>query len=252
MIENIAESINSSSNNSPSNFDQFFTATYKLSTNNIERNNYKSQLNFSCYKNMMDYSTMFSSYTHKNKNDDSDQEIKNNHINMDSDFFYINNQKNEKNTKPYKIYKKNNKIEKNNNISLMPIYDYEFHSSKKIELIDEKNINKNFVKISENGYTSKNMNLNDKECIEFFKNIKKKLKINYREILHTNTKKIPGLDISELNSTIDISKNNQQSYKPGEKKKKNNIRNDSFLNNLSFLTESDMALINNFSQNITK
>ncbi|CAD2090088.1 conserved Plasmodium protein, unknown function [Plasmodium vinckei lentum] len=256
MIESMTESMNSSCNKSPSGFEQFFTATYKLSTDNFARDKYKSKLNFSCYKNMMDYSTMFSSCTHKNKNDNSDKKIKNNHINMDSNFFYINNQKDGENTKPYKIYREDNKIEKNNSISLTPIYDYEFHSNKKIEIIDEKHINKNFEKISKNPYALKNTNLNDKECREFFKNIKKKLKINYKEILHTNIKKIPDLHISDLNSTIDISKIDQQSYKPEKKNKKNsnnnNICNDSILNNLNFLTESDMALINNFSQNVTK
>ncbi|VEV55949.1 conserved Plasmodium protein, unknown function [Plasmodium vinckei vinckei] len=268
MIESMTESMNSSGNKSSSGFEQFFTATYKLSTDNFARDKYKSKLNFSGYKNMLDYSTMFSSCTHKNKNDNSDKKIKNNHINMDSNFFYINNQKDGGNTKPYKIYREDNKIEKNNSISLTPIYDYEFHSNKKIEIIDEKHINKNLGKINENPYTLKNTNLNDKECREFFKNIKKKLKINYKEILHTNIKKIPDLHISDLSSTIDISKHDQQSYKPGKKIKKNkntnsntnnnnnndnnNICNDSILNNLNFLTESDMALINNFSQNVTK
>ncbi|SCN59540.1 conserved Plasmodium protein, unknown function [Plasmodium chabaudi adami] len=256
MIESMAESMNSSGNKSSSNFEQFFTATYKLSTDNFARDKYKSKLNLSCYKNMMDYSTIFNSCTNKNKHDNSDNKIKNNHTNLDSNFFYSNDLKDGENTKPYKIYREDNNAEKDNNISLTPIYDYEFHSNKKIEITDKKKVIKNFGKIYENLYTPKNTNFNDKECIKFFKNIKKKLKINYREILHTNIKKIPDLHISDLNSTIDISKNAQQSYKSEKNKSSNgnnnNICNDSFLNNLNFLTESDMALINNFSQNVTK
>lgn len=88
------------------------------------------------------------------------------------------------------------------------------------------------------------------KIVEYFsKNIKKQLKINYKEKVDVHKKNYnEDLTLSDLNSTMGFSKNiNSYIYDDTQR----NFQED-LVPNLNFLTQSDLNIINNLTQNFTK
>ncbi|SOV76240.1 conserved Plasmodium protein, unknown function [Plasmodium sp. gorilla clade G3] len=201
--------------------EHFFTATYNINNNSFHNEINKSRINTSYYENIHVSSNFLNNNEYKNntkENTKGDSNIK------------INN---------------NNLKKKQNNIS-----------NEKISSIFQQNVkgNKNLLKnffLDEYKEKKKSIDedINDKNCRIFFKNIKKQLKINYKEKLDIHKKKNDDdLSISDLNSTMGFSKNiNSYIYHDIQRNSQEDL-----VPNLNFLTQSDLNIINNLTQNFTK
>ncbi|SBS90855.1 conserved Plasmodium protein, unknown function [Plasmodium ovale curtisi] len=231
VSNNFSESMSNDDMMSSTLVDRFFTATYNLNRN-INKDAYKSKINLSCYENILD----------------------------DSYFIHtgVRHQHSEKNLRGilYTPFPKRENYE-NTTLNNSPLERYP-HAQRNLSG-EDTNSTGNVNGVSNVYRKHGNPGLrehadeedeNDKNCRIFFKNIKKQLKINYRETVNANGQMEKDLTISDLNSTVGMSKNWEVFNQPSEHQRK--IHRDSSLTSLNFLTHSDFAIINNFSANATK
>ncbi|SBT33776.1 conserved Plasmodium protein, unknown function [Plasmodium ovale wallikeri] len=232
VSNNFSESMSNDDMMSSTLVDRFFTATYNLNKN-INKDAYRSKINLSCYENVLD----------------------------DSYFIHtgVRHEHSEKNLGGilYTHFQKRENYE-NSTLNNSPLGSYT-HAERNNISGEDTNSTGNVNGVSNIYRKHGNPGLrehadeedeNDKNCRIFFKNIKKQLKINYRETVNANGQMGKDLTISDLNSTVGISKNWEVFNQPSEHQRK--IHRDSSLTSLNFLTHSDFAIINNFSANATK
>ncbi|SOV14030.1 conserved Plasmodium protein, unknown function [Plasmodium gaboni] len=202
--------------------EHFFTATYNINNTSFHKDINKSRINISYYENM--------------------------HVSTN---FLTNNEYNNNNTK--ENIKGNNNIKKNNKNSKKKQNNI---SNEKVSNTFQQNVkgNKNLLKnFFPEEYKEKKKSIdediNDKNCRIFFKNIKKQLKINYKEKFDIHKKKNDDdLSVSDLNSTMGFSKNiNSYIYDDTQRNSQ-----DGLVPTLNFLTQSDLNIINNLTQNFSK
>ncbi|SPJ10200.1 conserved Plasmodium protein, unknown function [Plasmodium sp. DRC-Itaito] len=202
--------------------EHFFTATYNINNNSFHNEINKSRINISYYENMHVSSNFLTNNEYNNNIKENTKENINIKINDKNLKKKQNNISNEKISNTFQQNVKGNK-------NLLKNVFLDEYKEKKKKSIDE--------------------DINDKNCRIFFKNIKKQLKINYKEKLDIHKKNNnDDLSISDLNSTMGFSKNiNSYIYD-------DTLRNsqEDLVPNLNFLTQSDLNIINNLTQNFTK
>ncbi|ETW38303.1 hypothetical protein PFTANZ_01035 [Plasmodium falciparum Tanzania (2000708)] len=202
--------------------EHFFTATYNINNNSFHNEINKSRMNISYYE---------------NKHVSSNFLTNNNEYNN-------NTKENTKGNSNIKINDKNLKMKQNN------ISNEKISNTFQQNVKGNQNLLKNFF-LDEYKEKKKSIDehINDKNCRIFFKNIKKQLKINYKEKVDVHKKNYnEDLTLSDLNSTMGFSKNiNSYIYDDTQR----NFQED-LVPNLNFLTQSDLNIINNLTQNFTK
>ncbi|CRG96673.1 conserved Plasmodium protein, unknown function [Plasmodium gallinaceum] len=197
--------------------ERFYTATYNLNSNSLNKNIYKSKFHLSYYENINDNNFKYTNIQNINNYSNKKKQI------------YMNFKK-----KDYEII--------SNNIDSNSLLDNTSEHS-----VDERKEINSFINISKEIKDSSDEDINDKNCRIFFKNLKKKLKINYKKTVAINNKD-EDLSLSDLNSTIGLSKNDKTHLFDNSQI---NLHDNS-ITNLNFLTNSDLCLINNFPGKFSK
>ncbi|CRG99335.1 conserved Plasmodium protein, unknown function [Plasmodium relictum] len=216
--KNFSDRINDDIKNSTL-LERFYTATYNLNPNNLNKNIYKSKFHLSYYENINDTNFKYTNVQNRDSNNNTN-----------------------KKKEIYTHFKKKDYETTSNNISSNSLL-----ASTSEYYVDESTQINSFKDIDKKIENSSDEDINNKNCRIFFKNIKKKLKINYKKTVDIN-RKDEDLSLSDLNSTVDFSKSNKAHLFD------NSLinLNDNSVTNLNFLTSSDLSLINNFPGNFSK
>ncbi|VWU49139.1 conserved protein, unknown function [Hepatocystis sp. ex Piliocolobus tephrosceles] len=210
--------------------ERFYTATYNLDTQNLNFDVYKSRTTFSTNKQQPNDESSFFFKNLNNLKNNSNNLAKNNETSLF-----------DASVQTY-IQRKNFQHSTIQNSNVSDFVDY----SNKSSTSDSNEKNNNFTnKTNEINYSS-NKDINDKHCRMFFKNIKKQLKINYTELINTNEKKDNYLSISDLNTPMNILKQYDTDVSQYDTMRNSDVNNS--LTDLSFLTQSDLILVNKFAE----